>query len=158
MWWRVEFNPDGVITRVSLIESDVNLPNGSSVCYVQAPDEDSAKYAAYRARQRTTQKERRARLREQGLCRCGRHIDDNRFARCSTCRVRSVQDEKRSRRRKRGEQVETPSRAESFAARKRYDRQQVLLEVLKAWLAASTNREFSDWLRGELTATGYDPT
>lgn len=152
-WWRVELGVGGGVLRVE--QCSAGGPGTMLVLYVQADTEEAAKYAAYKKRQRMLQTARRKNYRDQGLCRCGREIDDKAFVKCSTCRARSNEDEKRMRKRARGEVVETPPRSIAFAERKVEDRRSVLVEVYAAWLRAQTNWEFSEWLRDQLEAVGF---
>jgi hypothetical protein len=112
--------------------------------------------AVYNQYTKLAMRERAKRLKEQGLCRCGRKNDRPGKTRCSSCVTRECGYSERRRAAQRGEPVPKLDRLQALTDRREADRQSirrdVLIEVRAAWVRANSSDEFARWLKEQIEA------
>ena len=158
-WYRVEFDNSGRMIACDPAEAAVGA-SGWVVVYVQAKDEDGAKLAAQRERQKLMQRDRRKRYREQGLCSyCGRERADSTLKKCLVCTERTRESNRRSDARKNSPDLprQNPGarQRERRASLEQSERLSVLLEVQAEWrriLNSKKGGSFSEWLAKAIEA------
>lgn len=156
-WFRVETDSRGKVVDVRLAPGPKDPEGG--VFHVQAATAAEASKlgrAVYNQYTKLAMRERAKRLKEQGLCRCGRKNDRPGKTRCSACVTRECGYSERRRAVQRGEPVPKLDRLQAITARREADRQSirrdVLMEVRAAWARAETIDEFARWLKAEIEA------
>lgn len=149
---------DGVVLELRLAVAG-EFPTGSIFVFY-ADNRDAAMHMAAEMskdyERKRVARTRRANI-EAGNCRCGRPREEEEYARCAACRVRSQASNERYRRRKAGEDVKDGGaalRLKSSAERRR-DRMnemrlQVFLEVSRQWKKSEDVGEFCRWLATEI--------
>lgn len=147
-WWRCLTDKDGNVIDATVVEAAGT--DGGGVFYVRASSEEQARKEA----QRKHHRERYRRLKEAGLCRCGRPNDSGNGSRCKACKLRETNYAQRTRARARGEDVSPPQpRVEAVRARRESDRLELRLEVLREVnrkLLALGKDAGMRWLREEI--------
>ena len=154
-WFRVEFDDSGHLVACDPAEGSVGA-SGWVVVYVQAKDEDGAKAAAARMRQRLMLRDRRKRYGEQGLCPyCGRERTDKSLKKCLVCAERGREWNRRRDARKRDDvphQSPGPRQVERRQTLQQVERLSVLLEVRAVWQRAHNTKYFTEWLNSAVEA------
>lgn len=168
IWWRIELGSGGAVASVTAVETAEK--STSTVFYVQAETEDSARYAgraAFNAYMRDAAAKRRARLKATGKCPwCGRSSDRGDGKRCSLCVERDAKYGKRARDKANGLPVPKLDRMDALNERREREKRDVAAEavlsasaqirldvfreVQNAWLDNRTVGAFSAWLNGEV--------
>lgn len=152
-WYRVEFSPEGKLVETRPVDLAEASEDGGLVYYQRAHSAKGAEAVAYRRRQKYLQRERRARLRAEGKCDCGRALDGQ-SKQCAKCKAAHAEHMRRYHARKRGEDVPPMDRAVADAARREERERDVRLatyrEAHRHFLANRTG--FADWLRARIEA------
>jgi hypothetical protein len=149
-WWKVVVDGEGKV-----VSCDVAIDRGedhNSTFFVRARDIRGAGRLAFNAYMRVVQKARHARLKRDGLCRCGKPNDSGTGSRCIACKQRDSRYAKRARAKGRGEDVEPLDRVETLHARRAAEvgdiRLATLREANRRFLADRAG--FSKWILGEI--------
>ncbi len=161
-WFRVCFDDKG--RPVSAIECEPPS-EGFSIEYVFAKNQSAALSAAVREYARRKTADRRAALKQEGRCRCGRRRNSE-FSLCDVCRERGKQnngvykrhtqeDGKRTRERiapyvQRDEKARVEKNLERQRDRRNELRLEALLEVRAAFAKTPTMGAFAAWLAEEI--------
>lgn len=168
IWWRIELGSGGAVASVTAVETAEK--STSTVFYVQAETEDSARYAgraAFNAYMRDFATKRRARLKASGKCPwCGLDSDRGAGKRCTLCVERDARYRQRERDKTAGLPVPKLNRMAAITERRDRENREVaekavlsasaqirldtLREVQNAWLDNRTVGAFSAWLNGEI--------
>lgn len=154
-WYRVEFDDRGRVVACDTAEQEL-YSNGHAVVYIAAESEELARIKAQHRRAYMLLKERRARYRAEGKCRCGRETVPGGLT-CEVCRERQRDDNARqyaARRAANGGQRLSPRDAQ-VARRsevKQSARLEVLLEVRRVYerFLNTQKGSFVEWLYAEI--------
>ena len=129
--------------------------DGGLVFFVEARDPKHAEKLVLNRYHRKIQKARHARLKREGLCRCGKPNDSGTGSRCKACKKRDSKYAKRQRAKARGEEVPVLNRIESLKLRRASDadalRLAVLVEAHRRYFAKGS---FIEWLEAEIRKIG----
>jgi len=155
-WYRVVIGKDSKVLSCTLVESagddTVRVYHVLSESLEKARLSGKARYNAY---MRQKVRDRRALLKAEQRCRCGRKLPkDYELAQCEWCReLRGVHRE-RARARQRGEDVPPADWKATREERRELDRDEhaleVLLKVKRAWERCTTNGQFTAWLNEQI--------
>lgn len=158
-WWRIEVDVKGKVVSCRKVEKASKAR--SSVFYVQAETREQAGRAAWNAYCRAQQRERRERLRADGLCMwCGRANDRDPEKRCSICLAKSRRHNARRDAKARGEDVAPADRTAALADRRELDRLAIRLEVLRevrGLLDELSLAELRKWLDVQVSPLAEEP-
>ncbi len=155
--FRVEVDQDGKVISIREVERAGTDRGG--VFYIRARSEKAAGKAAFNAYYKLRVRARRAKLRAEGKCDCGRPRDlpvapgsKTLRALCRACTESNRESHDRKRRRDAGEAVPMPDKGETLRRRREAERAEDRLEILR-----QVNRRFladragfARWLQGEI--------
>jgi hypothetical protein len=165
LWWRIEISAKGAVLSCKEVERE-GRDEGAHVLYVPARDQREAGRAAWNLYCRRVMHVRRAKLKAENRCRCGRANDREPGKRCSICLEEDKKYKKRQRAREAGKPIEPLNRQVALNKRREQERQEVagtaskstrlevLIEVREAWQSATSNGAFTRWLRQAIADAG----
>lgn len=159
-WYRVELDSEGAVISSKLVES-AGADRGG-VFYIRAKSPEAAGKAAFNAYYKLRLRARRAKLRAEGKCDCGRARDvpvkpgsKELRAMCAGCLKNNMESHERKRRRDAGEDVPSPDKSETLRLRREAERSELRLDTLRQvnrQFLALPKVDFMRWLQKELTA------
>ena len=152
-WYRVALKKNGKIDSIRRVEGPSDDDN--LVYYIRAASLDAAEREVYNRYARIKLREKRAKYKAEGRCRCGRERGGN-FAMCSVCLERSSAARKKypGKNGVKGAPRDEEARVASNQARQRDRRRELrleaLLEVREAWMKSPSVAVFGHWLSEQI--------